>query len=76
MKLGKVSEILYDVDPFSLVKMPLPDEVATIEYIFSGSSNSNKKYHEYDLTLICYNQCSWHLAVVLFIIGFSECYIG
>ena len=43
MKSGEVSEILYDVDPFTLVKMPPPDEVATIEYVFSGSSNSNKK---------------------------------
>ena len=42
MKSGKVSEILYDVGSFTLVKMPLPFEVATIEYVFPGSSNSNK----------------------------------
>ena len=43
MKSGEVSKILYDVGPFTLVKMPLPDEVATIKYVFSESSNSNKK---------------------------------
>ena len=43
MKSGRVSEIMYDVDPFTIVKMPLPDEVATIEYVFSRSSNSSKK---------------------------------
>ena len=42
MKSGKVSEILYDVGPFTLMKMPSPDEVATIEYAFSSCSNSNK----------------------------------
>ena len=68
--------MLYDVGLFTLMKMPPSDEVATIEYVFSGSSNSNNKYHESNLILICYNQCSWHFALVLFIIGFSECYMG
>ena len=42
MKSGGMSESLYDVGPFSLVKLPSPNEAATIEYVFSGSSNSNK----------------------------------
>ena len=42
MKSGGMSESPYDVGPFSLVKLPSPNEVATIEYVFSRSSNSNK----------------------------------
>ena len=53
-----MSEALYDVGPFSLVKMLSSDEVATIDYAFSRSSNSNKQEYESNSILICYNQYS------------------
>ena len=43
LKSSEIFESLYDLGPFSLVKMLSPDEVATIDYVFSGSSNPNKQ---------------------------------